>query len=114
MGSLNLGRQLGDLRPRLNERRGIGGGGDLIYTDGSGSDDRIFLRGLDLTRSAHLNMDGYDLMEVKGYPPLLIWVTHRVMNGRPLLIGQSGGRRALDAVAPLTPLGESSTLLYGG
>jgi hypothetical protein len=88
--------------------------GDLIYTDGSGSDDQIFLRGLDLTRSDHLNMGGYDLMEAKGYPPLLIWVAHRVMNGQPLLTGQSGGRRALDTVAPLTPPGESSTLLYGG
>jgi hypothetical protein len=29
--------------------------GDLIYTGGSGSDDRIFLRGLDLTWSDHLN-----------------------------------------------------------
>jgi hypothetical protein len=88
--------------------------GDLIYTGGSGSDDRIFLRGLDLTRSDHLNMDDYDLMEAKGYPPLLIWVAHHVMNGRPLLTRQSGGRRALDAVAPLTPLEGSSTLLYGG
>jgi hypothetical protein len=88
--------------------------GDLIYIDGSGSDDRIFLRGLDLTQSDHLNKDGYDLMEAKGYPPLLIWVAHRVMNGRPRLTGQSGGRCALDAVAPLTPLGESSTFLYGG
>jgi hypothetical protein len=44
----------------------------------------------------------------------LIWVAHRVMNGQPLLTEQSGGRQALGAVAPLTPPGESSTLLYGG
>jgi hypothetical protein len=55
--------------------------GDLIYTGGSGSDDRIFLRGLDLTRSDHLNMDGYDLMEAKGYPPLLIWAAEFETDG---------------------------------
>jgi hypothetical protein len=79
MGSLNPSRQLGDLRSRLNERSGIER--DLIYTGGSRSDDRIFLRVLDLTRSDHLNMDDYDLMEAKGYPPLLIWAAEFETDG---------------------------------
>jgi hypothetical protein len=39
---------------------------DLVWALDFEIDDRIFLWGLDLTRSDQLNMDSYDLMEAKG------------------------------------------------